>query len=166
MASLILKPVRNIETLARGYNYEGTVDIANDVPTAGAVPIKVKDADNAEAEVVGTIFKAALRVDELVPTAPVSGSNTFSSYKVTIGDTADADGMWDSQELLSSAANVLTAGKQYYFKGTNANDSVPVAVTNMDATFTSAGETDEALAGGGRITLFVNLVQSDGELAN
>ena len=36
MADLDLKKVRNIETLALGFNYEGSIDIANDVATGGS----------------------------------------------------------------------------------------------------------------------------------
>jgi hypothetical protein len=88
-----LKKVSNLETLALGFNYEGSIDIANDVPTGGEVDIQFNSA-----ELIGTVGKVGLVVDQHVP-ADNSGSTDYTSYKVQVGDTADPNGQIADVEL-------------------------------------------------------------------
>jgi|11BtaG_2_1085332.scaffolds.fasta_scaffold01420_5 hypothetical protein len=149
-----LKKVSNLETLALGFNYEGSIDIASDVPTGGAVDIQFNSA-----ELTGKIGKAALVVDQHVP-ADNSGSTDYTSYAVTIGDTADADGLIASAELCPAATEValgtiLTNTGDDGFGGT--------AVTDLGATFLSAGEADEALATAGKVRVFIEYYPTAGD---
>lgn len=149
-----LKKVSNLETLALGFNYEGSIDIKNDVPTGGAVDIQYNSA-----ELVGKVGKVALVVDQHVP-ADNSGSTDYTSYTVTVGDTADADGFIASAQLCPAGTEValgtiLTNTGNDGFGGT--------AVTNVGATFISGTETDEALATAGKVRVFFEYYPTAGD---
>lgn len=149
-----LKKVSNLETLALGFNYEGEIIIKDDVPTGGAVDIQFNSA-----ELVGKVGKVALVVDQHVP-ADNSGSTDYTSYTVTVGDTADAAGQIASAELCPAGTEValgtiLTNTGDDGFGGT--------AVTNVGATFLSAGEADEALALGGKVRVFFEYYPTAGD---
>jgi len=149
-----LKKVSNLETLALGFNYEGSIDIASDVPTGGLVDIQFNSA-----ELVGKVGKVALVVDQHVP-ADNSGATDYTSYTVTVGDTVDADGFIASAELCPAGTEValgtiLTNTGDDGFGGT--------ATTNVGATFLSATETDEALATAGKVRVFFEYYPTAGD---
>ena len=148
-----LKKVSNIETLALGFNYEGSIDIANDVPTGGVVDIQFNSA-----ELAGKVGKVALIVDQHVP-ADNSGETDFTSYTVAVGDS-DADGFIATAQLCPAGTEValgtiLTSTGDSGFGGT--------AVTNVNATFVSLNEGDEALATGGKVTLLFEYYPDAGD---
>jgi hypothetical protein len=149
-----LKKVSNIETLALGFNYEGSIDIKNDVATGGAVDIQFNSA-----ELAGKVGKVALVVDQHVP-ADNSGATDYTSYAVTVGDVADADGFIASAELCPAGTEValgtiLTNTGDDGFGGTT--------VTNVGATFLSAGEADEGLATAGKVRVFFEYYPTAGD---
>jgi len=148
-----LKKVSNIETLALGFNYEGSIDIANDVPTGGAVDIQFNSA-----ELIGTVGKAALVVDQHVP-ADNSGSTDYTSYKVQVGDTADPNGQIVDVELCPAGTE---AALGTIFTNTG-DDAFGTAVTNVGATFVSLNETDEALATAGKVRVFFEYYPTAGD---
>jgi hypothetical protein len=148
-----LKKVSNIETLALGFNYEGEIIIKDDVPTGGAVDIQYNSA-----ELVGTVGKVGLVVDQHVP-ADNSGSTDYTSYAVTVGDTADAVGQIASVELCP-AGTEAALGTIFVSTG---DDVFGTAVTNVGATFTSAGEADEALATAGKVRVFFEYYPTAGD---
>ena len=84
MADITLKRVQDIQTLALGFNYEGSVDLAEDIATGGVSDLKVGGA-----QLAGTISKAAIVVDELVPETSSSGT-TYTSVTVSLGDDDDS----------------------------------------------------------------------------
>lgn len=161
MADLILHPVRNVEMLSLGFNYEGTIDIANDVPAGGSVPVKFLGSDGATDEVVGRLMNIGLILEEAVPVTSTSGTD-YTSYDLTLGDTADGDGLYDNVELLSGASGQLTVGNLYTVKGTGADDSLPIDVTDVDAVLLSGGDTDESNATGGRVRILASIIPGDG----
>jgi len=149
-----LKKVSNIETLALGFNYEGSIDIASDVPTGGLVDIQFNSA-----ELVGKVGKVALVVDQHVP-ADNSGATDYTSYTVSVGDVADAVGQIAAAELCPAGTEValgtiLTNTGDDGFGGTDA--------TNVGATFLSATETDEALATAGKVRVFFEYYPTAGD---
>jgi hypothetical protein len=148
-----LKKVSNIETLALGFNYEGSIDIKNDVATGGLVDIQFNSA-----ELVGTVGKVGLVVDQHVP-ADNSGATDYTSYTVTVGDTADADGQIASVELCP-AATEAALGTIFVSTG---DDVFGTAVTNVGATFLSAGEADEGLATAGKVRVFFEYYPTAGD---
>jgi hypothetical protein len=148
-----LKKVSNLETLALGFNYEGSIDIKNDVPTGGAVDIQFNSA-----ELTGKIGKAALVVDQHVP-ADNSGSTDYTSYAVTIGDTADPNGLIASAELCP-AGTEAALGTIFVSTG---DDAFGTVVSNVGATFVSLNETDEALATAGKVRVFFEYYPTAGD---
>ena len=148
-----LKKVSNLETLALGFNYEGSIDIASDVPTGGAVDIQFNSA-----ELIGTVGKAALVVDQHVP-ADNSGSTDYTSYKVQVGDTADPNGQIADVELCPAGTE---AALGTIFTNTG-DDLFGTAVTNVGATFVSLNETDEALATAGKVRVFFEYYPTAGD---
>lgn len=148
-----LKKVSNIETLALGFNYEGEIIIKDDVPTGGAVDIQFNSA-----ELVGTVGKVGLVVDQHVP-ADNSGATDYTSYAVTVGDTADADGQIASVELCP-AGTEAALGTIFVSTG---DDVFGTAVTNVGATFTAAGDDDEALATAGKVRVFFEYYPTAGD---
>tara|TARA_Y100000114_G_scaffold155325_1_gene179198 strand:+ start:711 stop:1181 length:471 start_codon:yes stop_codon:yes gene_type:complete len=148
-----LKKVSNLETLALGFNYEGEINIKDDVPTGGAVDIQFNSA-----ELVGTVGKVGLVVDQHVP-ADNSGSTDYTSYKVVVGDTADPDGQIDDVELCP-AGTEAAIGTIFVNTG---DDPFGTVVSNVGATFTSLNETDEALATAGKVRLFFEYYPTAGD---
>ncbi len=148
-----LKKVSNLETLALGFNYEGSIDIANDVPTGGAVDIQFNSA-----ELAGTVGKVALVVDQHVP-ADNSGSTDYTSYKVQVGDTADPNGQIADVELCPAGTE---AAINTIFTSTG-DDAFGTVVSNVGATFVSLNETDEALATAGKVSLFFEYYPTAGD---
>ena len=148
-----LKKVSNLETLALGFNYEGSIDIKTDVPTGGAVDIQFNSA-----ELIGTVGKAALVVDQHVP-ADNTGSTDYTSYKVQVGDTADPNGQIADVELCPAGTE---AALGTIFTNTG-DDPFGTAVTNVGATFVSLNETDEALATAGKVRVFFEYYPTAGD---
>jgi hypothetical protein len=148
-----LKKVSNLETLALGFNYEGSIDIANDVPNGGAVDIQFNSA-----ELIGTVGKVGLVVDQHVP-ADNSGSTDYTSYKVQVGDTADPNGQILDVELCP-AGTEAAIGTIFTSTG---NDPFGTAVSNVGATFVSLNETNESLATAGKIRLFYEYYPTAGD---
>jgi hypothetical protein len=148
-----LKKVSNIETLALGFNYEGEIIIKDDVPTGGLVDIQFNSA-----ELVGTVGKVGLVVDQHVP-ADNSGSTDYTSYKVQVGDTADPDGQIADVELCP-AGTEAALGTIFVSTG---DDVFGTAVTNVGATFVSLTETDEALATAGKVRVFFEYYPTAGD---
>ena len=148
-----LKKVSNLETLALGFNYEGSIDIKTDVPTGGAVDIQFNSA-----ELIGTVGKAALVVDQHVP-ADNTGSTDYTSYKVQVGDTADPNGQIADVELCPAGTE---AALGTIFTNTG-DDLFGTAVTNVGATFVSLNETDEALATAGKVRVFFEYYPTAGD---
>ena len=150
-----LKKVSNIETLALGFNYEGSIDIANDVPDGGVVDIQFNSA-----ELDGKVGKVALIVDHLVP-SDNSGETDYASYTVKVGDSpTDDDGFITTSQLCSTATHValgtiLTSIGDDGFGGT--------VVSNVDATFISLNEGDESKATGGKVTLLFEYYPAAGD---
>lgn len=148
-----LKKVSNLETLALGFNYEGEIIIKDDVPTGGAVDIQYNSA-----ELVGTVGKVGLVVDQHVP-ADNSGSTDYTGYTVKVGDTADDDGQIAAVELCP-AATEAALGTIFVSTG---DDPFGTVVSNVGATFTSSGEADEALALGGKVRVFFEYYPTAGD---
>ena len=148
-----LKKVSNLETLALGFNYEGEIIIKDDVPTGGAVDIQFNSA-----ELIGTVGKVGLVVDQHVP-ADNSGSTDYTSYAVTVGDTADPNGQIASVELCP-AGTEAALGTIFVNTG---DDAFGTVVSNVGATFTAAGDDDEALALGGKVRLFFEYYPTAGD---
>lgn len=155
MADLDLKKVRNIETLALGFNYEGSIDIASDVATGGLVNVTIGGA-----QVAGKVGKAAIVVDQQVP-ADNSGSTDYTGYAVIMGDDGDTDGLIASTELCAANGSVKANGTIVV----NTGDDVYLApaIDNLDITFTSAGEADEGLALGGKIRVLLEYYPTAGD---
>ena len=154
MADITLKAVRNIETLAHGYNYEGTVDLATDIATGGVSDLKVGGA-----QLAGTISKAAIVVDELVPETSSSGT-TYTSVTVSLGDDNLIDDI-QVEETNGSVASVGTA-----FVNTGASIALPLLTDKINLLVTSAGEADEALMTGGKLRIFLEYHPTAGEPFN
>ena len=150
-----LKKVSNIETLALGFNYEGSIDIANDVPNGGVVDIQFNSA-----ELDGKVGKVALIVDQHVP-ADNSGETDYVSYTVKVGDSpTNDDGFIATAQICPAATEValgtiLTSTGDDGFGGT--------AVTDVDVTFASLGDTDESKATAGKVTLLFEYYPDAGD---
>ena len=155
MADLDLKKVRNIETLALGFNYEGSIDIKDDVATGGLVNVTIGGA-----QVAGKVGKAAIVVDQQVP-ADNSGSTDYTGYAVIMGDDDDTDGLIASTELCAANGSVKANGTIVV----NTGDDVYLApaIDNLDITFTSSGEADEGLALGGKIRVLLEYYPTAGD---
>ena len=153
MADIELQKVQNIESLARGFNYEGTVNIKDDVPTGGVCAVKFNSA-----ELVGVIGKAAIVVEEHVPDTSSSGS-TYTGYTVIMGDDGDTDGLIASVQL-EATATPATLGTIFVNTG---DDGIGSTVDNVDITFTSAGEADEALATAGKLKVLMEYYPTAGD---
>ena len=160
MADITLKPVRNIETLARGFNYEGSVDLAEDIATGGVSDLKV-----AGAQLAGTISKAAIVVDELVPETSSSGT-TYTSITVSLGDDDDAgdDNLIDDIEVEATNAGAASTGTA--FVNTGASIALPLLTDKINLLVTSTGEADEALMTGGKLRIFLEYHPTAGEPFN
>lgn len=156
MSNITLKRVQNIQTLALGYNYEGSIDVKDDVPTGGVCHLLVGGA-----QLAGKIGKASIVVEKQVP-ANNSGETDYTGYAVIMGDDGDTDGLIESVELCAANAGVVSEGTII----TNTGDDVYLAdpaIDNLDVTFTSAGEADEALALGGKIRILLEYYPTAGD---
>lgn len=155
MADLDLKKVRNIETLALGFNYEGSIDIKDDVATGGLVNVTIGGS-----QVAGKVGKAAIVVDQQVP-ADNSGSTDYTGYAVIMGDNGDTDGLIASTELCAANGSVKANGTIVV----NTGDDVYLApaIDNLDITFTSQGEANEGLALGGKIRVLLEYYPTAGD---
>jgi len=148
-----LKKVSNLETLALGFNYEGSIDIATDVAAGGLVDIQFNSA-----ELVGTVGRVALVVDQHVP-ADNTGSTDYTSYKVQVGDTADPNGEILDVELCPAGTEAAIGT---IFTNTG-DDPFGTTVSNVGATFVSLNETNEGLATAGKIRLFYEYYPTAGD---
>jgi len=154
MSTLALKKIGDIQTLALGYTHEATIDIAADVPTGG-----VLNVTSGGSQLAGKIGKASIVVDEQVPATSTSGT-TYTGYTVIVGDDGDTDGLIASAELCVGQTPVEVGTIL-----TNTGDDVYLApaIDNLDITFTSAGEADEALADGGKIRVLLEYYPTAGD---
>lgn len=160
MADITLKAVRNIETLALGYNYEGSVDLATDIATGGVSDLKVGGS-----QLAGTISKASIVVDELVPETSSSGT-TYTSVTVSLGDDDDLgdDNLVDDIQV--EATNTGAASVGTAFVNTGASLALPLLTDKINLLVTSAGEADEALMTGGKLRIFLEYHPTAGEPFN
>lgn len=155
MSTLALKKIGDIQTLALGYTHEASIDIAADVPTGG-----VLNVTSGGSQLAGKIGKASIVVDNQVPATSTSGT-TYSAYAVIMGDDGDTDGLIASAELavgqtpVAEGTILTNTGDDVYFAA---------AIDNLDITFTSAGEADEALAAGGKIRVLLEYYPTAGDL--
>ena len=78
-----------------------------------------------------------------------------------MGDDGDTDGLIASAELCAANGSVVSEGTIL----TNTGDDVYLApaIDNVDVTFTSAGEADEALALGGKIRILLEYYPTAGD---
>ena len=157
MADITLKAVRNIETLAYGYNYEGSVDLATDIAAGGVSDLKVGGA-----QLAGTVSKAAIVVDELVPETSSSGT-TYTSVTVSLGDDDDSgdDNLVDDVQVEATNAGVASVGTA--FVNTGASIALPLLTDKINLLVTSAGEADEALMTAGKLRIFLEYHPTAGE---
>ena len=157
MADITLKRVQDIQTLALGFNYEGSVDLAEDIATGGVSDLKVGGA-----QLAGTISKAAIVVDELVPEASSSGT-TYTSVTVSLGDDDDSgdDNLVDDVQVEATNAGAATVGTA--FVNTGASIALPLLTDKINLLVTSAGEADEALMTGGKLRIFLEYNPTAGE---
>ena len=157
MADITLKRVQDIQTLALGFNYEGSVDLAEDIATGGVSDLKVGGA-----QLAGTISKAAIVVDELVPEASSSGT-TYTSVTVSLGDDDDSgdDNLVDDVQVEATNAGAATVGTA--FVNTGASIALPLLTDKINLLVTSAGEADEALMTGGKLRIFLEYHPTAGE---
>ena len=157
MADITLKRVQDIQTLALGFNYEGSVDLAEDIATGGVSDLKVGGA-----QLAGTISKAAIVVDELVPEASSSGT-TYTSVTVSLGDDDDScdDNLVDDVQVEATNAGAATVGTA--FVNTGASIALPLLTDKINLLVTSAGEADEALMTGGNLRIFLEYHPTAGE---
>ena len=157
MADITLKRVQDIPTLALGFNYEGSVDLAEDIATGGVSDLKVGGA-----QLAGTISKAAIVVDELVPEASSSGT-TYTSVTVSLGDDDDSgdDNLVDDVQVEATNAGAATVGTA--FVNTGASIALPLLTDKINLLVTSAGEADEALMTGGKLRIFLEYHPTAGE---
>lgn len=155
MSTLALKKVGDIQTLALGYTHEASIDIAADVPTGGVLNVTAGGS-----QLAGKIGKASIIVDETVPAASTSGT-TYTGYTVIMGDDGDTDGLIASAQLCEGQTPVAEGTIL-----TNTGDDVYLApaIDNLDITFTSAGEADEALASGGKVRVLIEYYPTAGEV--
>ena len=160
MADITLKAVRNIETLAHGYNYEGIVDMATDIATGGVSDLKVGGA-----QLAGTISQAAIVVDDLVPETSSSGT-TYTSVTVSLGDDDDSgdDNLVDDVQVEETHGSVASVGTA--FVNTGASIALPLLTDKINLLVTSAGEADEALMTGGKLRIFLEYHPTAGEPFN
>lgn len=149
-----LKKVSNIETLALGFNYEGEIDIKNDVPTGGSVECQFNSASLA-----GKIGKAAIIVDQQVP-ADNSGSTDYTGYTVQLGDAGDPDGLVAAAEICAGGSSPKANGTILVNTGA---DTFGHVVADVTALFVSATELDEALALGGKVRVLVEYYPTAGD---
>jgi len=155
MSTLALKKIGDIQTLALGYTHEASIDIAADVPNGGVLNVNVGGS-----ELAGKIGKASVVVDKTVPATSTSGT-TYTGYTIIMGDNGDTNGL--------IAAAQLCEGQTPVAEGTiltNTGDDVYLApaIDNLDITFTSAGEANEALANGGKVRVLIEYYPTAGEL--
>ena len=157
MADITLKRVQDIQTLALGFNYEGSVDLAEDIATGGVSDLKVGGA-----QLAGTISKAAIVVDELVPETSSSGT-TYTSVTVSLGDDDDSgdDNLVDDVQVEATNAGAATVGTA--FVNTGASIALPLLTDKINLLVTSAGEADEALMTGGKLRIFLEYHPTAGE---
>ena len=150
-----LKKVRNIETIALGFNYEASIDIENDVDNTGIVDLQVNSA-----AVAGKIGKAAIIVDKQVP-ADNSGSTDYTGYTVQMGDDGDDDGLIAAAQICAGHGSPVAEGTILV----NTGDDVYLApaIDDLEVTFTSAGDTDESLALGGKVRVLVEYYPTAGD---
>jgi len=155
MSTLALKKIGDIQTLALGYTHEASIDIAADVPTGG-----VLNATVGGSELAGKIGKASVVVDKTVPATSTSGT-TYTGYTIIMGDDGDPDGLVVSAQLCEGQTPVAEGTIL-----TNTGDDVYLvaAIDNLNITFTSAGEANEALANGGKVRVFIEYYPTAGEL--
>jgi hypothetical protein len=150
-----LKKVRNIETLALGFNYEASIDIKDDVDNTGIVDLQVNSA-----AIAGKIGKAAIVVDQQVP-ADNSGSTDYTGYTVQMGDDGDDDGLIVATEICAGGTSPKANGTILV----NTGDDVYLApaIDDLEVTFISAGDTDESLALGGKIRVLIEYYPTAGD---
>jgi len=155
---IALKQVGNIQTLAAGYNYEGTIDLST-ADTNGVFNLKVGGSDLA-----GTISKATIVVDELVPEAS-SNSTTFTGCTISMGDNDDSgvDNLIEDIQVEATHASVVSVGTEFTNTGASITGTFPLLTDNIDVLVTTAGETDEQYINGGKVRVFLQYNPTAGQ---
>lgn len=155
---IALKNIGDIQTLAAGYNYEGTIDLST-ADTGGVFNLKVGGSDLA-----GTISKAAVVVDELVPEAS-SNDTTFTSCLISMGDDNDAgvDNLIEDIQVEATHASVVSVGTEHVNTGASITGTFPLLTDNIDVLVTTTGETDEQYINGGKVRVFLQYNPTAGQ---
>tara|TARA_R110001599_G_scaffold82893_6_gene222953 strand:+ start:243 stop:704 length:462 start_codon:yes stop_codon:yes gene_type:complete len=146
-----LKRVRNIETLALGFNYEANIDLSTLGTTAGSAT--AVDIQVGEAAMAGGIFGAAIIVDELVV------GTSITDATIAIGDDGDADGFVDEVDVFSDSGNL---GKMFANTGALSVAGFHLA-SAVDLTYNFTGEGPD-VATSGKIRLLVKYYPTAGSL--
>ena len=146
-----LKRVRNIETLALGFNYEVEIDLSTLGTTAGSAT--AVDIQVGEAAMAGGIFGAAIIVDELVV------GTSITDATIAIGDDGDADGFVDEVDVFSDSGNL---GKMFANTGALSVAGFHLA-SAVDLTYNFTGEGPD-VATSGKIRLLVKYYPTAGSL--
>ena len=146
-----LKKVRNIETLALGFNYEASIDLSTLGTTAGSAT--AVDIQVGEAAMAGGIFGAAIIVDELVV------GTSITDAVIAIGDNDDPDGFVDDVDVFSDSGNL---GKIFANTGALAVAGFHLA-SAVDLTYNFTGEGPD-VATSGKIRLLMKYYPTAGQL--
>ena len=157
---IALKKIGDIQTLAAGYNYEGIIDLST-ADTGGIFNLKVGGSDLA-----GTISKAAIVVDELVPEASSNPSpSTFTSCLISMGDNDDSgvDNLIEDIQVEATNAGVVSVGTEHVNTGASITGTFPLLTDNIDVLVTTTGETDEQYINGGKVRVFLQYNPTAGQ---
>jgi hypothetical protein len=147
-----LYKVRDIQTLALGFNYAAKIDLSTLGSTAGsatAVDIQVN-----EAAMAGSLQDAAIIVDQLVV------GTSISDATIAFGDDGDPDGFVDEVDVFSDSGNL---GKIFRSNGALLNEDSAHVVSAVDLTYNFTGEGPD-VATEGVIRLLVKYFPTAGEL--
>ena len=153
-----LKKVRNIETLALGFNYEAVVDLTTDLgSTAGSAT--AVDIQVGEAAMAGGVFRAAIIVDQLVTAVVTDGGAAISDATIALGDDGDADGFVDEVDVFSDSGNL---GKIFTNTGAEIDDGLhEVSAVDLTYNFTGNAPNDAAK---GKIRILFQYYPTAGDL--
>ena len=144
-----LKNIRNLATLALGFNYEASIDIADLGSTAGSAT--AVDVEVASAAMAGTITDSAIIVDQLVVGPSISDAT------IAFGDDGDANGFVVEADVFSDSGNL---GK--IFRNNGAVSQVGnhlVSAVDLTYNFTGAAP---SVATSGKIRLLVSYFPTAG----
>jgi len=143
--------VRDIQTLALGFNYAAKIDLSTLGTTAGsatAVDIQVN-----EAAMAGGVYNCAIICDELVRGTGITDAT------IAIGDDGDADGFVDEVDVFHDSGNL---GKIFTNTGALLDDGLHL-VSAVDLTYNFTGDGPDA-ATEGEIRLLFRYLPTAGEL--